>query len=56
MGRNANDKILRINSRICFAGIVLNRGEVIEGGFQEQIEPLVDQYNERQLFTLTHYL
>jgi hypothetical protein len=50
MEKNISDKILRIDGRVRFAGIVSNRGEVIEGGFQEQIEPLVDQSNEQQLY------
>jgi hypothetical protein len=43
-------KVLDIDRRIRFAGVVTNRGEVIEGGFQQQVEPLLDQKREQQLY------
>jgi hypothetical protein len=43
-------RVLDIDRRIRFAGVVTNRGEVIEGGFQQQVEPLLDQKREQQLY------
>jgi len=46
-------KILLANSldkRIRFAGVVTPMGEVIEGGFQEEAKPLIDQNKEQQLY------
>ena len=35
--------VLRLDRRIRFAGVVTLKGEVIEGGFQEEAKPLLDQ-------------
>jgi hypothetical protein len=43
MEENISTQVLDIDRRIRFAGVVTNRGEVIEGGFQQQVEPLLDQ-------------
>jgi hypothetical protein len=42
--------VLSLDSRIRFAGVVTPKGEVIEGGFQEQTKPLLDQDKEQQLY------
>lgn len=50
MEEKISTRILDIDRRIRFAGVVTNRGEVIEGGFQQQVEPLLDQKREQQLY------
>jgi len=50
MEERISTRILDIDRRIRFAGVVTNRGEVIEGGFQQQVEPLLDQKREQQLY------
>ena len=50
MEENISTQVLDIDRRIRFAGVVTNRGEVIEGGFQQQVEPLLDQKREQQLY------
>ena len=50
MEEKISTQVLDINRRIRFAGVVTNRGEVIEGGFQQQVEPLLDQKREQQLY------
>jgi hypothetical protein len=41
--------VLSLDKCIRFAGIVTPMGEVIEGGFQEEAKPLLDQNKEQQL-------
>lgn len=41
--------VLSLDRRIRFAGVVTPKGEVIEGGFQEEAKPLLDQIKEQQL-------
>jgi hypothetical protein len=41
--KSVSTQDLEIDKRFPFAGVVMNRGEVIEGGFQQQVEPLLDQ-------------
>ena len=50
MEEKISTQVLDIDRRIRFAGVVTNRGEVIEGGFQQQVEPLLDQKREQQLY------
>ncbi|AFU58790.1 hypothetical protein Ngar_c18580 [Candidatus Nitrososphaera gargensis Ga9.2] len=50
MQRNLCDKIIKLDRNIRFVGIVNNRGEVIEGGFQQGIEPLLDETAEQQMY------
>mgnify|MGYP003450995063 CR=1 FL=1 len=50
MEEKISTRIRDIDRRIRFAGVVTNRGEVIEGGFQQQVEPLLDQKREQQLY------
>jgi Family of unknown function (DUF6659) len=42
--------VLRLDRRIRFAGVVTLKGEVVEGGFQEEAKPLLDQDKEQQLY------
>jgi len=50
------DRIIKLDRGIRFAGIVNNRGEVIEGGFKQGVEPLLDGTDEQQMYiqSLTH--
>ena len=45
-----SDMIIKLDRRIRFAGIVNNRGEVIEGGFKKGVEPLLDGTDEQQMY------
>ena len=45
MLRNLCEKIIKLDHNIPFVGIVNSRGEVIEGGFQHGIEPLLNETN-----------
>ena len=40
------DRIIKLDRGIRFAGIVNNRGEVIEGGFRQGVEPLLNGTDE----------
>ncbi len=44
------DKIIRLDRHIRFAGVVNNRGEVIEGGFKHGVEPLLNGIDEQQMY------
>jgi hypothetical protein len=44
------DTIIKLDRNIRFVGIVNNRGEVIEGGFRQGIEPLLDGTEEQQMY------
>jgi hypothetical protein len=50
MQRNLCDRIIKIDRKIRFVGIVNNKGEVIEGGFQQGIEPLLNETEEQQMY------
>jgi hypothetical protein len=50
MQRNLCDRIIKLDRNIRFVGIVNNRGEVIEGGFQQGVEPLLDETEEQQMY------
>jgi hypothetical protein len=39
--------VLSLDRRVRFAGVVTPKGEVIEGGFQEEAKPLLDQIKEQ---------
>jgi hypothetical protein len=58
MQRNLCDRIMNIDNKIRFVGIVNNRGEVIEGGFHQGIEPLLNATDEQQMYvqSLTYLL
>ena len=42
--------IIKLDRSICFEGILNNRGEVIEGGFKQGIEPLLDGTDEQKMY------
>ena len=44
------DKIIKLDRHIRFAGVVNNRGEVIEGGFKYGVEPLLNGTDEQQMY------
>lgn len=50
MQRDFCDKIIKLDRNIRFVGIVNSRGEVIEGGFQEGVEPLLNETEEQQMY------
>lgn len=50
MGRNLCDIIIKLDRNIRFVGIVNNKGEVIEGGFQEGVEPLLQDSEEQEMY------
>ncbi len=50
MQRNLCDKIIKLDRNIRFVGIVNSRGEVIEGGFQQGIEPLLNETEEQHMY------
>ena len=50
MGRNLCDIIIKLDRNIRFVGIVNNKGEVIEGGFQEGVEPLLEESEEQEMY------
>lgn len=50
MQRNLCDKIIKLDRNIRFVGIVNSRGEVIEGGFQQGVEPLLNETEEQQMY------
>src|SRR5215207_1180634 len=47
------DRIIKLDRSIRFVGIVNNRGEVIEGGFKQGIEPLLNGTDEQQMYILS---
>jgi hypothetical protein len=50
MQRNLCDKIIKLDHNIRFVGIVNSKGEVIEGGFQQGVEPLLNETEEQQMY------
>jgi hypothetical protein len=42
--------VLSVDKRVRFAGVVSEKGEVIEGGFQNEASPLLDQQREQQIY------
>lgn len=50
MRRNLSDIIIKLDRNIRFVGIVNNKGEVIEGGFQEGVEPLLQDSEEQEMY------
>jgi len=48
--QNLCDRIIKLDRQIRFAGIVNGRGEVIEGGFQNDVQPLLDGTDEQQMY------
>jgi hypothetical protein len=50
MQRNLCDRIIKLDRNIRFVGIVNGKGEVIEGGFQQGVQPLLDGTAEQQMY------
>jgi hypothetical protein len=48
--RNLSDRIIKLDRNIRFVGIVNSRGEVIEGGFQHGVQPLLEGTDEQQMY------
>ena len=48
--RNLCDVLIKLDRNIRFVGIVNNKGEVIEGGFQEGVEPLLQDSEEQEMY------
>src|SRR5215210_5937141 len=44
------DRIIKLDRGIRFVGIVNNRGEVVEGGFKQGVEPLLNGTDEQQMY------
>ena len=44
------ERIIKLDRSIRFVGIVNNRGEVIEGGFKQGVEPLLNGIDEQQMY------
>ncbi|MFL6523224.1 MAG: DUF6659 family protein [Nitrososphaera sp.] len=44
------DRIIKLDRAIRFVGIVNNRGEVIEGGFKQGVQPLLNGTDEQQMY------
>jgi hypothetical protein len=45
-----SERIIKLDKNIRFVGVVSGRGEVIEGGFQQGIQPLLDGADEQQMY------
>ena len=50
MQRNLCERVIKLDKNIRFAGIVNANGEVIEGGFQQGIQPLLNGPAEQQMY------
>jgi hypothetical protein len=48
---NLCDTIIKLDRKIRFVGIVNDKGEVIEGGFQDGVEPLLEGSDEQEMYT-----
>jgi hypothetical protein len=48
--RNLSDRIIKLDRNIRFVGVVNGRGEVIEGGFQHGVQPLLEGTDEQQMY------
>lgn len=48
--RNLSDRIIELDRNIRFVGVVNSRGEVIEGGFQHGVQPLLEGTDEQQMY------
>lgn len=44
------ERVIKLDKNIRFAGVVNNNGEVIEGGFQKGMQPLLNGTAEQQLY------
>ncbi len=50
MQHNLCERVIKLDKNIRFAGIVNANGEVIEGGFQQGIQPLLNGPAEQQMY------
>jgi hypothetical protein len=50
MQGNLCERVIKLDRNIRFAGIVNSNGEVIEGGFQKGIQPLLNGTAEQQMY------
>jgi hypothetical protein len=50
MQGNLCDKVMKLDRNIRFVGIVNNKGEVIEGGFRQGVQPLLNGSLEQQMY------
>ena len=50
MQGNLCERVIKLDKNIRFAGVVNNNGEVIEGGFQKGIQPLLNGTAEQQMY------
>jgi len=44
------ERVLTLDHNIRFVGIINNKGEVISGGFQEGVEPLLSGFDEQEMY------
>lgn len=44
------ERIVKLDPQIRFVGIVNSKGEVVEGGYQEGVEPLLDGQDEQIMY------
>src|ERR687893_2428119 len=45
-----SERIIKLDRSIRFVGIVNNKGEVIEGGFKQGVEPLLNGTDEQHMY------
>lgn len=50
MQRSLCERVIKLDKNIRFAGIVNGNGEVIEGGFQKGVQPLLNGTAEQQMY------
>ena len=50
MKGNLCERIVKLDPQIRFVGIVNSKGEVVEGGYQEGVEPLLDGQDEQIMY------
>jgi hypothetical protein len=50
MQRSLCEQVIKLDKNIRFAGIVNGNGEVIEGGFQKGVQPLLNGTAEQQMY------
>jgi hypothetical protein len=47
---NLCGRIVKLDPQIRFVGIVNSKGEVVEGGYHEGVEPLLDGQDEQIMY------
>ncbi len=50
MQGNLCDRVMKLDRNIRFVGIVSNKGEVVEGGFRQGVQPLLNGSLEQQMY------